>query len=400
MTTPVLAAAAKPPRTSRIESIDVLRGIVMILMAIDHVRDFFGAAGNPTDPATASAALFFTRWITHLCAPVFFLLTGTAAALRRRERSAGEMSRFLFTRGLWLIVLELTVVRCLGYQFNADYRVTMLVILWALGWSMIGLAALVYLQPRTIVIVGGVMVATHNLADGVTAASLGALGPVWTVLHVQGIVFATSRFLVFAAYPLIPWMGVTALGYGLGRAYEWQTDDRRVFLRRLGLVLTGAFVVLRASNLYGDPTPWTTQATTMRTVLSFLNANKYPPSLLFLLMTLGPALIMLSALEGSTPRWRNPVLVLGRVPLFYFLLHLPFIHALAVVFCWAQYGQAHWMFESPTLASYPFTRPPGWGYSLPVVYAIWGFVVVALFPICLWFSGVKQRRRDSWLQYL
>jgi len=372
----------------------------MILMALDHVRDFFGAAGNPTDPARAAAALFFTRWITHVCAPVFFLLTGTGAYLSRRRRSTQELSRFLFTRGLWLIALELTVVRCLGYQFNADYRVTMLIILWALGWSMMTLALLVHLPVPAVTAFGVVLIASHNLLDPVNAASLGAFAPVWSILHAPNVIVTTPGHVVFAAYPLIPWIGVTAAGYGFGRVFGWPADRRRDFLLRCGLGLIVAFVVLRVMNVYGDPLRWTSQQPAVRTVLSFLNTNKYPPSLLYLLMTLGPALLFLWTVDGANPRMFRPVLVFGKVPLFYFLLHLPVIHVLAVAVCYARYGDAHWMFESAGLDQFPVTRPPEWGYSLPVVYMIWAFVVIGLYPLCLWFARLKQRRHDAWLGYL
>ncbi len=385
---------------NRVDSIDLLRGVVMVLMALDHVRDYFGAPGNPTDPARATVALFFTRWITHVCAPTFFLLTGTGAFLALRRRSTGELSRFLFTRGVWLIVLELTLLRCFALQFNVDYRVTMLIILWALGWSMIALAALVHLPLPAIAGIGVTMIATHNLFDSVGAASLGAVAPIWTVLHAPGVVVATPNHIVFVAYPLIPWIGVTAAGYGLGQVFSWPPDRRRAFLLRLGVGLAIAFIALRAVNVYGDPVPWRTQASATRTALSFLNATKYPPSLLYLLMTLGPAMVCLWLADRGTPRVLRPALLFGRVPLFYFLLHLPLIHLLAVAACVAHYGTAHWMFESPTLDQFPVTRPPDWGYALPSVYAIWNGVVVLLYPLCVWFAGVKQRRKDPWLGYL
>ena len=384
----------------RVESIDVLRGIVMIVMALDHVRDYLGTADSPTNIAQASTALFFTRWITHLCAPTFFLLTGTGAYLARRRRTTGELSRFLLTRGVWLIVLELTAFRCFGFQFNVDYRFTMLVILWALGWAMIALAAFVHLPAAAVAAFGVAMVATHNLLDPVRPASLGALAPLWTILHAQGVVSSNPSHVVFVAYPIVPWIGVTAAGYGLGRMYEWPAARRRTFLLRLGIALTLAFVALRFANVYGDPVPWTLQGSAARTALSFLNATKYPPSLLFLLMTLGPALLMLRALDRGTPRALAPALTFGRVPLFYFLLHLPLIHLLAVIVCAIRYHEVHWMFESPTLDRYPFTRPPGWGYSLPIVYLLWIAVVIALYPLCRWFADLKQRRSDAWLSYL
>jgi len=391
-TAPALTPAVQP----RLESVDVVRGVIMIIMALDHTRDYFGIPGqNPTDLGTTTAALFFTRWITHFCAPVFFLLTGTGAYLSLRRKSTGELSRFLFTRGLWLIFLEIVVMRCFAYQFNVDYRVTMLIVLWALGWAMIALSLLVRLRASTVAAIGVGMIVSHNLLDGVTSAN-----PIWTILHSPGFVLTTSEHVVFVAYPLIPWIGVTALGYGLGQIYGWDAERRRSVLLRLGLALSVAFVALRAANLYGDPSRWTSQKSTLFTVLSFLNTTKYPPSLLFLLMTLGPALLVLRAMDRGTPRLLGPALVFGRVPLFYFMVHFILIHLLAVLTCYARYGSAHWMFESPDLAHYPFTPPPGWGYSLPVVYLAWAVVVLAMYPLCRWFAALKQRRSDPWLSYL
>jgi uncharacterized membrane protein len=386
-----------PPVTrTRLESIDVVRGVIMIIMALDHTRDFFGIPGqNPTNLATATAALFLTRWVTHFCAPVFFLLTGTGAYLLGRRRTPGELSRYLFTRGLWLIFLELGLLRCFAYQFNVDYRVTMLLVLWALGWAMITLSALVRLPASVVTAGGAFMIAGHNLLDSVKSAS-----PLWVVLHSPGFVLAGPEHVVFAAYPLIPWIGVTAVGYGLGQVYGWDTDRRRAFLLRLGLALSLAFLAVRYLDAYGDPAPWTQQKTALFTVLSFLNTIKYPPSLLFLLMTLGPAVVFLWSVDRGTPRILQPALVIGKVPLFYYVLHFTLIHVVAVVICYVRYGSAHWMFESPDLGNYPFTPPPGWGYSLPVVYLVWAFVVIAMYPLCRWFAALKARRSDPWLSYL
>jgi uncharacterized membrane protein len=379
----------------RIESVDIVRGVIMIVMALDHVRDFFGNSDlSPTDLARTTVALFFTRWITHFCAPVFFLLTGTGAYLSLRRRTKGELSRFLFTRGLWLIFLEIVVVRCFGFQFNFDYHVTMLTVLWALGWAMIVLSALVHLPASLVATFGVVMLASHNLFDSVRSSN-----PFWSILHSPNVIVANPQHLVFAAYPLIPWVGVTAAGYGLGQVYSWTSDRRKAFLLRLGIGLTAAFLVLRGINIYGDPLRWTTQKSAVFTVLSFLNTNKYPPSLLFLLMTLGPAMLFLRVVDSRTPRFLRPALVVGKVPMFYFLLHLPLIHLVAVVVCYARYGAAHWMFESPSLGRFPFTPPPGWGFSLPVVYLVWALVVLALYPLCGWFAELKQRRSDAWLSY-
>jgi uncharacterized membrane protein len=205
---------------------------------------------------------------------------------------------------------------------------------------------------------------------------------------------------VFVAYPIVPWIGVTAAGYGMGQVFGWPPDRRRRFLLTLGLTLALGFLVLRGINGYGNPLPWSVQQTGVRTALSFLNANKYPPSLLYLLMTLGPAVLILWMLDAATPRWLRPALVFGRVPLFYFLLHLPLIHLLAVVACYARYGVVHWMFESPSLDKYPVTFPPGWGYELPGVYLVWMIVVVSLYPLCRWFADVRRRRSDWWVSYL
>ncbi|MEA2766792.1 MAG: hypothetical protein QOK07_3196 [Gemmatimonadaceae bacterium] len=381
---------------ARIESVDVVRGVIMIIMALDHTRDFFGIPGqNPTDLTTASPALFLTRWITFFCAPVFFLLTGTGAYLSLRRKSPSELSRFLFTRGVWLIFLEVVVMRCLAYQFNFDYKVTMLLVLWALGWSMITLAALVRLPAAVVTTLGALMIVGHNLLDSVKWAS-----PIWSILHSPGFVLNTSSNVVFAAYPLIPWIGVTAVGYGLGQIYSWDSERRRAFLLRLGLAMILAFVVIRGINIYGDPSHWGHQKTTVLTVLSFLNATKYPPSLDFLLMTLGPGMIFLRAVDRGTSRGLRPALVIGKVPMFYYILHFFLIHLLAVITCYARYGTAHWMFESPDLGHYPFSPPPGWGYSLPIVYLIWALVVITMYPLCRWYAALKQRRSDTWLSYI
>ncbi len=385
-----------PGNRARLDSIDVVRGAIMILMALDHTRDFFGIPGpSPTDLANATPALFLTRWVTYFCAPVFFLLTGTGAYLSLRRRSPGDLSRFLLTRGVWLIFLEVVLVRCFAYQFNVDYRVTMLLVLWALGWAMIVLSALVRLSPFVVTAFGVLLIAGHNLLDSVRSAN-----PLWSILHSPGFVLNTPEHVVFVAYPLIPWIGVTAAGYGLGQVYAWDPERRRAFLLRLGLVLSLAFLVIRGVNAYGDPAGWVPQRTAVFTVLSFLNTTKYPPSLLFLLMTLGPALIFLRAVDRGTPRILRPALVIGKVPLFYYLWHFVLIHLLAVLICYLKYGSAHWMFESPDLAHYPFSPPPGWGYSLPVVYLMWVFVVAAMYPLCRWFAGLKARRSDAWLSYI
>lgn len=384
----------------RIEPVDVLRGVIMIIMALDHTRDYFGDfTVDPTAMATTTPALFFTRWITHFCAPVFFLLTGTGACLSLQRKSTSELSHYLWTRGLWLLVLEWTVGR-FGLQFNIDYRVTVLLVLWALGWSMIVLAALVHLSTRAILVFGATLVVLHNLLDGIRAGALGTLAPLWSFLHAPGFLYRGEEHVVLLAYPIVPWIGVTALGFGLGKIYLWEAERRRQFLMRLGLGLTAAFVVLRFINVYGDPAPWSIQPSGLFTLLSFLNTSKYPPSLLFLLMTLGPALCALALLDRGTPTWLRPAHVFGRVPLFYYLIHFPLIHLFAVIAAVLRYGDASGLFQSPSLDRFPFTQPPGWGQGLGVVYAAWVLVVLSMYPLSRWFAGLKQRRKDPWLSYL
>jgi len=387
--------AAGNARRARIESVDLLRGVVMVLMALDHVRDYVGLPLSPTNLATTTVPLFFTRWITHICAPTFFLLTGTGAYLSLGRKSKRELSRFLWTRGLWLIFLEIVPERCLGLQFNFDYRVTLVLILWALGWAMIVLSVLVFLPDWAVTTFGALLICCHNLLDGIQSTN-----PLFILLHQQATLFTAGQHTVFVAYPLVPWVGVTAVGYGLGQIYRWAPDRRRSFLLRVGLALIAVFVVLRAINGYGDPNRWATQKSAAMTVVSFLNATKQPPSLLFLLMTLGPAMLGLYVFDRRTPQFLRPVLTIGKVPLFYFLLHIPFIHLLAVAICYVRYGHVYWMFQSPDVTTMPFTPPPGWGFSLPWVYLMWVAVVIALYPLCKWWADVKQRSSNPWLSYL
>ncbi|MBV9343227.1 MAG: DUF1624 domain-containing protein [Acidobacteria bacterium] len=387
---------AQPVGRVRIEAVDALRGIVMILMALDHTRDFLGVTSiSPTDLAHTTIALFFTRWVTHYCAPVFFLLTGTGACLALERKTKPELSQFLFTRGLWLIFLELTLFRCLGLQFNFDYQLTVLNVLWALGWAMIVLSVLVHLPLRARTAFAVVMVAGHNLLDSIRSSNA-----LWSILHSPNFVLKTPEHAVFVAYPLIPWVGVTALGYSLGQIYAWTGQRRRAFLLWSGVVLTAAFVLLRSINLYGDPAPWLPQKSALFSALSFLNTTKYPPSLLFLLMTLGPAMLFLRTVDSRVPKLLRPSSVFGKVPMYYYLLHIPIIHLIAVAVCYSRYGHVHWMMESPSLGQFPITCPPGWGFPLPIIYGIWLCVVLALYPLCRWFATIKQRRSDPWLSYL
>jgi uncharacterized membrane protein len=384
----------------RLDSVDLLRGLVIVIMALDHARDYFTPVQidptGSTDLSLAPVSLFFTRWITHFCAPVFVFLAGTSAFLyQSRGRSRAEVSRFLVTRGLWLVILEFTVVRW-AWLFNFNYTTEMLFVqvIWALGVSMIVLAGLIYLPMTATAAVGIGMILGHNLLDGITPQSLGAWGPLWAILHVQSAIPLGDGQVFFVVYPLIPWIGVMAAGYAFGTLVLRPESERRRKLLWLGVGLTSAFLVIRAVNVYGDPVPWEARESAGRTVLSFLNTTKYPPSLLFLLMTLGPAIAVLPLFERLTGPAARAVIVFGRVPLFFYVLHLYLIHALALIV--------------GTLAGFDprqflrlwLNNPEGWGYGLPVVYLVWVGVILALYPACRWFAGLKARRREAWLSYL
>lgn len=372
----------------------------MVIMALDHSHDFFGNfAANPTDLATTTVGLFFTRWITHICAPTFFLLTGTGAFLTLGRMSKGALARYLVSRGLWLIFLELVVMR-FALQFNLDYQVTIVTVLWALGWAMIVLAALIWLPLWAIGAFGAVLVVGHDALDGVQAASFGALRPLWLLLHEPGVVYNNGHSLVLVSYVLIPWVGVTALGYVLGKTFGWEAAARVRLLSWLGVGLIAGFIILRLVNGYGDPGPWSQQKTLLWTLLSFLNTSKYPPSLLYLMMTLGPAFLLLRAFDAGTPRLLRAVHTIGKVPLFFFVLHFYLIHLLAVGASWVRYGRVSEVFQSPDLAHFPFSAPPGWDLGLPFVYAVWVLVLVLLYPLCRWYAEVRQRRHSWWLSYL
>jgi uncharacterized membrane protein len=390
------APTIQPAARARLDSVDLLRGLVMVLMALDHVRDFFtDLRFDPTDLTRTNGLLFFTRWITHYCAPTFVFLAGTGAFLASaRGKSRPDLARFMVSRGLWLVLLEFTVIR-LGWAFNLDYAGLQLVqVIWALGVSMVVLAGLIYLPLPGIVAFGVAMIALHNLADGIDPQTLGGWGSLWTILHVQRPIALPWGAPLFVAYPLIPWIGVMAVGYAFGSILLQPADARRRTLLRLGGALTATFVLLRATNLYGDPRPWAPQSSALFTVLSFLNTTKYPPSLLFLLMTLGPAIMSLAWFEHLRGPVARFLIVFGRVPLFYYVLHLFLIHAAALAV--------------GVMAGFPpsafmrgiFDMPAGWGYGLPVVYAVWVAVVLALYPVSRWYADLKSRRREVWLSYL
>jgi uncharacterized membrane protein len=400
------AIAVKPALAPRIQSVDALRGAIMILMAIDHIRDFIARSAMeflPTDLSRTTPAIFFTRWITHFCAPVFILTAGLGAFfwMTRGHHSRPQLSRFLVTRGLWLILLEVTLLRVILLS-QVSYRgeIVILFILWAIGCSMIALAGLIYLPFRVLVALTVALIALHNLLDPIRASQLGHFAWLWHILHRSGLfTFAGVNFAI--AYPILPWIGVISLGYCLGQVFSWDADRRRRFLMQLGLALAVGFLLIRAINIYGDPLRWSHQHSALFTVLSFLNTTKYPPSLDFLLMTLGPALFAMAWLERFHFAPTNPLVVFGRVPFFYYVVHLALAHLIAIAMNFARYGWKHFLLLAPPSMGSPNDLfPPNYGYPLWTVYVVWIVVLVALYPVCLWFSRLKQRRHDWWLSYL
>jgi uncharacterized membrane protein len=390
----VSANAAATGARPRLDSIDLLRGLVLVVMALDHTRDFFGtSAMNPRD--VAEPALFLTRWITHFCAPTFVLLAGISAWLYgARGRTTGELSRFLFTRGFWLIAIEFTVVR-FGWMFEFSLSFFMMQVIFAIGASMVVLAALVHLPRCAIATIGVGMIAGHNLFDGITAEQFGAIGFVWNILHQPALLVSADGTKLFALYPLIPWIGVMATGFALGPLFKATPAVRVRWLLALGAAATVGFVLLRFTNLYGDPQPWVAHDTTLATVLSFINVEKYPPSLLYLMMTLGPALMLLAGFERLRSRLADTVITFGRVPFAYYIMHIYLIHALAVVYAWAVLGDTSWL-----CGEFPPQKPEGYGLGLPGIYAVWLVVLLVLYPFCRWIAAFKQRRKDWWLSYL
>jgi uncharacterized membrane protein len=369
----------------------------MILMALDHTRAFLSAARfPPLDLAYTTPALFLTRWITHFCAPIFFLLAGLGVSLSlARGRTVSEISRFLLTRGLWLVLLELTVVS-FGWYFTFRIPPWTAGVIWALGWSMVLMAALVWLPLPAIAIVGFALIGLHNAADGVPAESFGAFAWLWRVLHVPD---PYAQTLLRVDYPIVPWVGVMAVGYSMGPLMQTEPARRRRVLLMLGGLSVAAFLALRFGNGYGDPQPWSAQASRTDTVLAFLRVRKYPPSLDFLLMTLGPALIALASLERARGGLTTFVATFGRVPLFFYVLHIYVAHALAVATAFAQGGTATFLLSNQGIT--PTPRYPDWyGLGLAGVYVAWLAIVAALYPVCRAFAGFKARRHDWWLSYL
>lgn len=399
--------------TTRNREIDILRGLVIVLMALDHVRDYFFLGGgfsvNPLDPEQTTPWLYATRWITHLCAPTFVFLAGVSAYLQFvKGKTRPRLSMFLFTRGLWLIVIELTVLS-FGWSFAFPYLLFMQVI-WAIGWSMIALAALIWAPRLVVLAIGVAIIVGHNALDPIAAQDIGGFSLLWTFLHDGGIVFAGQQPIGLAAYPVLPWLGVAALGYGMGALFLESTEQRNRKVLLLGLTMLAVFVALRWFNAYGDPPfaqgpeafarNWHDQTTFAAQLMVFLDVQKYPPSLQFTLVTLG----LVFALWPSLTRLRGlPAAVLntfGTVPFFFYVLHIYLAHMLAMAVN-AVLGRDITPFFNYMVVG--FTQPErlqSLGFTLPWVYVFWIILLGLLYPICRWWQGVKENRRDWWLSYL
>ncbi|HUS18664.1 MAG TPA: heparan-alpha-glucosaminide N-acetyltransferase domain-containing protein [Terriglobales bacterium] len=418
-TNAVASADAPDPMQSapaRIDSVDLYRGLIMAIMALDHTRDFFTHLRFPPEDLSQTwGLLFFTRWITHLCAPAFFFLAGTGVFLSRKR--GNELTYFLFTRGLWLMFLEATVV-FIGWNFSwSPFALFSYLVITALGASMLFMSGIVRLPMGAIAAFGLGMIFLHNLLDGIKPAALGGKGWIMTLLHSPGFwPFDPKNPQAggfFVLYALVPWVGVMAAGYALGPVFRKPVEQRRKILMTIGIAALALFAVLRATNIYGNPPglgfqlstgTFEVQPTLEKTIIAFFNTEKYPPSLQYLLMTLGPCLIAMSwfdrfdfkSLWGRTlGKW---LLVFGRVPMFYYLCHLFVIHAMAIVVGMA-FGQPfRWLVSGGFFLSPP---PDGYGHNLGFIWLMWLTALVILYFPCRWYANLKQRRKDiKFLSYL
>jgi uncharacterized membrane protein len=400
-------AGSVPGQKPRIVSVDFMRGLVMVIMAIDHSRDFLtNVPFQPENIAHTWPALFFTRWITHFCAPMFFFLAGTGTyLLKNKTGSVGAVSRFLWTRGLWLILLEFTIIE---YAWTFTFW-QMGGIIWAIGCSMVLLALLIRLPDQALLSFGLVLVLFHDLFDSLRPAQFGNFAGLWMILHRKGVIPHTHFFVLF---PLVPLVGVMALGYVFGKIFDKPADQRARLMLLLGGVATAAFLVLRAFNAYGNPVAgvassspgqWHPQSTLAMSIVSFLDLEKYPPSLQFLLMILGPSLILFSTVDRlsaapSFERWAKPIVVFGRVPLFFYVLHLYAIHFAAILLAKLSHQPIAWLWKGSFWMN---EVPDGYGHGLPVMYLTWFVVMVVLYFPCAWFGEYKRRHKAWWwLSYL
>lgn len=394
-------------KTSRLHSIDIVRGLVMVIMAIDHVRDYFYNPGvssaadltlNPTNPATTTPLLFFTRWITHLCAPTFLLLTGVSACLVGQRKTKKELSSYLFKRGLFIVAMEVIVIT-LAWTFNPLYNVIILQVMWAIGISMICLSALVYLSSSAVFVIGLIIFAGHNILNFLPKPPGNFITD--AIYYSEFSMYSPFRdHIVLVVYAFLPWLGIMLMGYSLGHWFAPSVDPavrkKRLLYTGVGFILF--FIALRALNVYGDPSPWSTQSRgPLYTFFSFMNTTKYPPSLLFATMGIGPMLILLSQLERPMGRVSRVLNVFGRVPMFYYIAHLYLIHIIVVI---AFYMQGFTSKDIITPNSPFLFKPPAFGVGLGPLYAIWALVIILLYPLCAWYNRYKASHHQWWLKYL
>jgi uncharacterized membrane protein len=401
---------------ARLDAIDVVRGAVMILMVLDHTRDFVyfdGLTGDPLNPATSHAALYLTRWLTHLCAPTFVLLAGLGVGLRRLRSGVEGLAWFAFTRGLWLVIMELTIVRLVGW-FNVEFLefFAELQVIWAIGVSMMVLALLVRLPPVAVGGLGAAVVVAHNTLDGISVPfwvpetgvpAPDAAGALWMLLHQSAFfpIGGADGPIVWVHYPVLPWFGVLAVGYTLARLYQWPASSRRRALTAAAVAMPIAFVLLRTWNLYGDPGHWAPQPTLLQSAMSYLNVQKYGPSLDYVLVMLSPACAALAALDGRTfPRGAGAIAVtFGRVPFFFYVLQWVGAHIAGIVVTGLRGGDLSPYFMH-VIDVFRMTPAPVMGGPLWLVYVCWILVVLALYLPCRWFARIKAQRREWWLSYL
>ena len=384
---------------TRIESIDLLKGLVMVIMALDHVRDYFHYSAfmfDPADPTQSTLPIFFTRWITHFCAPAFSFLAGLSAFMVGKRKTQNELSAFLLKRGIWLVFIELTIVGFAWY-FDFQFRTFGLLVIWSLGISMIVLAALIHLPRTYILIFSLLLICCHNLFDNVHFSG----NVLWSVIHEQVFYKLSDNTQLLIGYPIVPWIAVMALGYYFGALYDKSFDSkkRKKVFNIIGVIAITVFIVLRLTNLYGDPKQFKQYDTLSQDVISFLNPSKYPPSLLYLLMTLGATFLFLANAEKLKGRIVNFFCTFGRVPFFYYILHLYLIHIMALLFAqisgwgWQKFILSTWIGFEPNMK--------GYGFSLWVVYLVWIGTILLLYPLCKRFDNYKQTHKEKWyLSYL
>lgn len=387
--------ASLPQQTARIHSIDILRGIIMVIMALDHVRDFF--SNSPVDPLDlekASTLLFLTRWITHFCAPTFIFLSGASAFLSlSKKKTKKEAALFLLTRGIWLLVLELTIIG-FGWQFDIAFHTVFAQVIWAIGWSMIILSALIFMRPVYVGVFGLILIFGHNAFDYIKADSWGQYKFFWMFLHETNFYQVNSYESIFLLYPLIPWVGVMAAGYAFGSLFKLEVTKRRKAFIGIGISALILFVVLRGFNIYGDPIPWQKQATLWRDVLAIIKVQKYPPSLAYLLMTLGISILALVAFDKTDNRVSRIFTVFGRVPLFYYILHIYLVHGAEIFVGKLEHLSAK-DFQTVGLSSLG-----SHGFGLAGIYLVWLAAIVILYFPCRWYMKYKQTHKAWWLSYL